>query len=278
VEPTFSIPVVQLSDSISSSNLSGNLGLEYRDDHNNLAYASVNSGFKSGGFNGAVALDPDSVPPFDEETLTNYELGYKWTGLADRLSINAAGFYTDYSDLQVFTRLTSGGIPREILTNAADASVLGLEIELSAIPTDGLELRLGLGLLDTELKDYRTDGGQDYSGNKLVGAPDVTVNGLLRKEFQVGGGTLALQSNFHYQDDVFFETSNDPLLAQDAYWFLDGRVSYRRSDQSWELALWGTNLGDEEYLVGVVGLGVFGYNLQSWGEPRTWGIEFIWRR
>ena len=278
VEPTFSIPLVQVSDSVSFSNLSGKLALEYRDDQDNLAYASVSSGFKSGGFNGAVALDPDSVPPFDEETLTTFELGYKWTGFADRLSINTAGFYTEYNDLQVFTRLTSGGIPREILTNAADASVLGLEVELSAIPTEGLELRMGLGLLDAELTDYRTDGGQDFSGNKLVGAPDVTLNGLVRKDFHVGNGTIALQADFYFQDDVFFETSNDPLLAQDAYWLLGGRISYRPLDKPWELALWGANLLDEDYLVSVVGLGLFGYNLQSWGEPRTWGIEFIWRR
>ena len=277
-EPAFSIPLVQLSDSVSFTNISGKLALEYLDEHENLAYASVSSGFKSGGFNGAVALDPSSVPPFDEETLTAFELGYKWTGFADRLSINTAGFYTDYNDLQVFTRISSGGIPRELLTNAANATVLGLEVELSAIPAEGLELQLGLGLLDTELKDFRTDAGEDFSGNKLVGAPDLALNGLVRKDFQIGHGTVALQTNFHYQDDVFFETSNDPLLAQDAYWLWDGRVSFRPADQPWELALWGKNLLDEKYLTGVVGLGFLGYNLQSWGEPRTWGIEFIWRR
>jgi iron complex outermembrane receptor protein len=277
-EPAFSIPLVQLSDSVSFTNLSGKLALEYLDGRDNLAYASVSSGFKSGGFNGAVALDPSSVPPFDEETLMTFELGYKWTGFSDRLSINTAGFYTDYDDLQVFTRLTSGGIPRELLTNAANASVLGLEIEMTAITTEGLELRLGLGFLDTELKDFQTVGGADFSGNKLVGAPDFALNGLVRKDFQVGKGALTLQTNFHYQDDVFFETSNDPLLAQDAYWILGARISYRLSDKPWELALWGENLLDEEYLVGAVGLGVFGFNLQSWGEPRTWGIEFIWRQ
>ncbi|MEN8261649.1 MAG: TonB-dependent receptor, partial [Pseudomonadota bacterium] len=179
---------------------------------------------------------------------------------------------------QVFTRLTSSGIPREILTNAANATVLGLEVELSAVPTDGLELRLGLGLLDTELTDFQTVGGQDFSGNKLVGAPDVALNGMVRKEIRIGSGGLALQTSFHYQDDVFFETSNDPLLAQDAYWLWGGRVSYRPSDQPWELALRAENLLNEKYLTGVVGLGVVGYNLQSWGEPRTWGIEFIWRQ
>ncbi len=277
-EPAFTIPLVDLGDSVSSDNLSGKLGIEYRDRADNLMYVSATSGFKSGGFNGAVALDPGSVPPFDEETLATIELGYKWSRLDGKLGINAAGFYTDYQDLQVFTRQTSGGIPREILTNAADARVLGAELELLAIPTDSLELRLGIGLLDTELKDYQTDVGEDFSGNKLVGAPNFSLNGMLLKSFELERGTLALQANYHYQDDVFFETSNNPLLAQDAYGLLDGRISFSSPDGDWEVALWGRNLTDERYLLGVVGLGAFGYNLQSWGEPLTWGVDVTWHR
>ncbi len=278
VEPDFSIPLVQLSDSVSFDNWSGRLALEYLDEDDKLLYASLSSGFKSGGFNGAVALDPSSVPPFDEETLVTIELGYKWTGFSDRLSINAAGFYTDYEDLQVFTRVTDDGIPRELLTNAADARVLGLEIEMSALFDPDIELRLGLGLLDTELKDFQTTGGQDFSGNRLVGAPDTTFNGLVRKQFRLSHGVFKVQANFHYQDGVFFETSNDSLLAQEAYWLFGARLGYQSLSRPWELAIWADNLSDETYMTGAVGLGVFGYNLQSYGEPRTWGVEFIWRQ
>ena len=276
-EPGFTIPLVELSDSVSFDNLSAKLGIEHRDASDNLAYASVTSGFKSGGFNGAVAMDPGSVPPFDEETLASFELGYKWSGLDGRLNINVAGFLADYKDMQIFTRQTSSGIPREILTNAADARVLGAEFEVLVMPTDTLELRLAIGALDSELRDYHTDTGEDFSGNKLVGAPDFTLNGMLRKSFELGRGRLAVQANYHYQDDVFFETSNHPLLAQEAYGILDGRISFLSRDNDWEVALWGKNLADEKYMLGVVGLGVFGYNLQSWGEPLTWGVEFTWR-
>jgi iron complex outermembrane receptor protein len=277
VEPEFSIPLVNLSDSVSFDNLSGKLAVERLDGSENLMYASLSSGFKSGGFNGAVALDPESVPPFDEETLVTFELGYKWKGFDQRVSLNTAAFYTDYDDLQVFTRVVDDGIPRELLTNAADAVIVGLEAELSAVLAHNLDVRLSLGLLDTELKDYQTAGGRNYSGNKLVGAPDVTLNGQVRKLFELGNDALVLQIDTHYQDDVFFETSNDPLLAQSSYWIWGGRIAYRRFGANWELALWGKNLSGEEYLTSAVGLGVFGYNLQSWSEPRTWGVEFSWQ-
>ena len=276
-EPAFTIPLVSLRDSVSVNNLSGKLALELRDNQGNLAYASAASGFKSGGFNGAVALDPGAVPPFEEETLTAYEVGLKWRGLGERLGVNAAAFLTDYEDLQVFTRMTSNGIPREILTNAANARVLGFEAELFARPYSGLEARFGIGLLDSKLKDFRTDSGQDFSGNDLVGAPRFTLNGMLRQTIVVGNRTVALQANYHYQDRVYFETSNDPLLAQRAYGILDGRITMRCNDERMEIALWGRNLLDERYLDGVVGLGVFGYNLQSWGEPRTYGMALTWR-
>jgi len=278
VEPQFSIPLVNLSDSASFDNVSGRLAIEHLDDNDNLLYASLSSGFKSGGFNGAVALDPDSVPPFDEETLVTLELGYKWRSSDQRVSINTAAFYTDYDDLQVFTRLVDDGIPRELLTNAADAVVMGLETELSAILAGDFDIRLALSLLDTELKDYQTTGGQDFSGNSLVGAPDFSFNAQARKIFHIDHAALMFELNTLYQDDVFFETSNNPLLAQSGYWLWGGRIVYRQRGSQWELALWGKNLTDKAYLTSTVGLSGFGYNLQSWSEPRTWGLEFSWQQ
>ena len=191
--------------------------------------------------------------------------------------MNTTGFYYDYRDLQVFSRVNTGGIPREVLTNAADAEILGLEIEMTAHTPSGLDLQLAIGLLDTELKDFQTFGGRDFSGNELVYAPATTLSGLIQREWPFRDGSLVLQSDFHYQDDVFFETSNNPLLTEDAYWVWSARFAYRSGDERWEIALWGRNLGDSEYKMAVVELSDFGFNNVTFGEPRTWGVEVGWR-
>jgi outer membrane receptor protein involved in Fe transport len=78
-----------------------------------------------------------------------------------------------------------------------------------------LTLSLGAGLLHTELKDFRSDGGVDLSGNRLVLAPSTTLNGLARYEFPPRDASwkIAAQADFRYQDKVYFSTAS-PLLAQ----------------------------------------------------------------
>ena len=62
-----------------------------------MAYTSVGTGFKSGGFNGSfLANDPAQIAvqldPVKPESVTAYEAGVKSTLLDDRLLFNAALF------------------------------------------------------------------------------------------------------------------------------------------------------------------------------------------
>ncbi|MEQ8514066.1 MAG: TonB-dependent receptor, partial [Chromatocurvus sp.] len=57
---------------------------------------------------------------------------------------------------------------------------------------------------------------------------------------------------------------------------MDARVAWVSSDLQWEVALWGKNLTDEEYVSHsyVIGPGVIGV----WGAPRTFGVTVNWTR
>jgi outer membrane receptor protein involved in Fe transport len=111
-----------------------------------MVFATYNRGFKSGVYN-LVNANQDPVEP---ELVDAYEVGFKSDLLEDRLRLNGSVFYYDYTDLQqqvIFAGLT-------VLSNAATAEVLGGELELIAAPTDNLEVRLGVSLLDSEYTDY----------------------------------------------------------------------------------------------------------------------------
>ena len=275
-EPGLVIGLVDITDRVSFDDVSGKLGVEVTTQAGNLFHASLSRGFKSGGFNGSVALDPDSIPPFDEETVISLEGGFKWTSANQRLRINTTAFHYDYQDLQVFTRVNTGGIPREVLANAANADISGLEVELTATVANW-DFQFAAAHLNTELEDFQTFDGADFSGNDLVYAPDSTLSGLIRKSWPLSRGQLLLQTDFHYQDQVFFDTSNNPIAMQDAYWLWNARFAYRSDDGRWELALWGENLSDEVYKIAVIQLSDFGFNNLTFGEPRTWGVEFAWQ-
>jgi iron complex outermembrane receptor protein len=101
----------------SDEQFSWRVGLDYTTESEALLYASISRGFKSGGFNAALlSLDPAEAAiqaqPYDSEFTTAYELGYK-AELADgRLRLNAALFYNDFEDLQVFTFTDTGSLAR----------------------------------------------------------------------------------------------------------------------------------------------------------------------
>ena len=48
-------------------------------------------------------------------------------------------------------------------------------------------------------------------------------------------------------------------------------------DDSWELALWGRNLADEDYLEQITDFSDIGYVSARRNEPRTYGAEVIYR-
>lgn len=257
--------------------------LEYSFDAG-MAYLTYSRGFKSGGFNyPAVANEP-----LDPEILDMYELGYKADLLEGSLRLNAALFYYDYQDLQV-TRAGSGEGGSITLTteNAADAEVLGFEFDVNWLATEYLTLSAGAGFLDSEYQDYdasakvflettagMTDVFFDASGESLLRAPDTSAYVSAKYEFSAGDATVPVVLTYSYKDEYDFDfiaSEETDAIRQDAYGLLSARISYQSPNKDWSVALWGSNLTDEEYFDDIVAnsAGIRG----SYGVPRTYGVE-----
>jgi len=273
-EPGFEVPLFSVNRQLDNRQFSWKIGGEYKTNSDALLYANVSTGFKSGGFNGGFLFDPAETEPYLEETVTAYEVGFKTSFLDKLVTFNTAAFYYDYEDMQIFTLINSGGVPLNVLTNAGNGKIYGAEFELHTRLTDELNLQLALGLLNTELQDFRSIGGQDYSGNVLVLSPKVSFSGLAQYTIPLASrGAIVLQTDFNYQSEVFFDTANNPLLSQDGYWIANARVAYQGANGRWEVAGFVRNIGNEEYLTYAIDLSDFGFNQQMRGAPRVFGIE-----
>ncbi|MEQ8559159.1 MAG: TonB-dependent receptor [Henriciella sp.] len=270
-------PLFEFADQQTDEEISWKLGLDYLPYENGLIYASVANGFKGGGYNGGFLFDASEQKPYDPETVTAYELGLK-TDLADGIArLNAAVFYNDYSDMQIFTVVSGGGpVAFQVLDNAANAVTQGAEVEVTALPARGLNVSLGLAYLDTELKDYRSDSGLDLSGNSLVQAPEWSANGMLRYERPVSANLLSsVQIDFSYQDKVYFTSDNSEPLSQDAYWLWNAQVGVESQSGRWHAAVFARNLGGEEYYSHGFNLAdTIGANQLMLGSPSQIGLEF----
>ncbi len=263
----------------SDEQFSWRLGLDYTTESDALLYASVSRGFKSGGFNAAfLSEDPAQsvlqAQPYDSEFITAYELGYK-AELADgRLRLNAALFYNDFEDLQVFTFTNTGNLPVSVLDNASAADVMGLELDAIWYPTDSLLVNVSAAFMDSEFTGFESDSGQDLSGNSIPQTPETSVTALVRYDQDLGDlGSAFIQSSVAYKSDFFFTPDNATLLEQEAYTLVSARLGYSHPSDKWGLALFANNLTDEEYVTFAVDLADFGLISQFIGVPRTYGIE-----
>ena len=256
--------------------LGGRVLLEKVLVNENLLYASLTRGYKSGGFNTSGSLDTD-LRLFDPETLWNLELGYKGSLLEDRLNLRAAVFRMQRRDVQTatsITRVRANGSSEFIdyVGNAAEGVNQGLELEAAFQATDRLQLSASLGLLDTQFEDYIDGSGQNLDGRDQAQAPGYQF--YLSGDYQLAQG-WSLNVNFEGKDDYYFSDSHSERSS--SYELLNASVAY--STERWDFSLWGRNLADEDYFVRGFFFGNDprdGYTARGFtqlGAPRQFGIS-----
>ena len=262
--------------------LSWRVGLDFSPNENILTYASVARGFKAGGFNGGfLSLDPAEaaiqLEPIAPEFLTAYEIGIKSDLFENNLRLNAALFYNDFSDLQIFTQDNTGTVPVLVLDNAGEAEVYGFEFDATAYPVDGLLFNLNAAFISSELSEFSTSSGGNFDGNEVVLTPNTSISGIARYERPIGNiGLGYIQGSFSYKSDFFFSAENDPLIAQDGYTLVNARIGFVH-DSGVGIAVFATNLTDKEYLVNRADLRDFGFFQDQYGPPRAFGVELTGR-
>ncbi len=234
-------------------------------DHN--IYASYSKGFKGGGFDprGVGANAPAATPgaPTDEEVATflsfapeqvdSYEVGYK--GDLGMLSIAAAAFYADYTDVQIpgSVACTVAGLPSfcGVVSNAGKATFKGLELEATARFGGGFNLSGSLGYIDAQYDEYITNIGNtptDVADFRVVqNTPEFTGNLTASYDTDLGGGELYLGASVSYRSKTTqFEIPN-PYIDQDGYALVDASIKWTAPGGNWSLGLYGKNLLDKEY-------------------------------
>src|SRR5690606_20386886 len=144
---------------------------------NDMFYATASKGFKSGGWDGQPSSLATASQAVDPEYVRNYELGAKTMWLDGRLLFNAAVFYMDYTDLQVFAMRAVPGTPAPVstLVNAGSATNSGVEIESRLMLGDNTSISINYGYLDTEFTESLLIGEIDVEGNQFSRAPEHTA-------------------------------------------------------------------------------------------------------
>lgn len=249
-------------------------GLDFRPSDDILLYAAATKGFKSGGFNFSSL---NAAQGFRPEELWSYEAGAKVDLFGRLLRVNAAVFHYDYDDLQIQSFLTPGVID---ITNAADATVDGVELEAQLRPTAWLRLGGNLAYLDARYRSFTNairpgNIAFDATGNRLNLSPEFSYALLAHAEAPVGGGAMFARGEYSYRTRQFFTALNSGLEVQRGYGLINASIGYTAPGGRTQLILLARNLSDTEYVTSTAGFptGTVG----RVGEPRTYALRAIVR-
>ncbi|MCF8473909.1 MAG: TonB-dependent receptor [Emcibacter sp.] len=251
------------------TDFSPNLVLSWQQNNDAMWYGSITRGYKSGGFQGAPATLDLAQRTIDPESVWNFELGYKSQWFDDHLRLNLVGFHSNYRDLQVVQFKTEGNFGVFQTSNAASASLKGMEIEFIVKAYNGLEFSGSYAYLDAVYDKFNDLSGRDFTGNILRQAPRHSLYFALYYERPFYAGRLRFRADYRYQGKSFREPDND-VTIQPAFDLVDASLAYESSDNRWEAAFWAKNLFNKEYISHLYVLGGNDYAL--FGTPRTYGL------
>jgi iron complex outermembrane receptor protein len=240
-----------------------------------MAYASVATGYRSGG-NTPRPFAPDQALPFGPESTINYEIGLKNTLFDRKLRLNLAAFYSDLKDIQ-FTLLTCPQISTfptcGVVTNAGDARVKGVEAELTAEPVDGLLIDGSVSYLD-----FKYTRVSPQAGTQIVRAysPEWKWSIGAQYEFDLGDkGSLTPRVDASYTSEVFSSGTPRPTARIAPYTVANARLTWWNPDRDLQIALEVTNFTDKVYYTTNADLSfipVIGFAWNAPGRPREWAV------
>lgn len=262
-----------------------------------FAYASAGKGFKPGGIATTDGNGDIRTGHYKPEELWSYEIGGKSDLLGNRLRVNGAIFYNDYTDQQVpyFVR-NELGINKVSITNAGESEVYGAEIEATYRPSANWTFFLGYTHSKTEYKDFNiSDVGEpgtydkvqsgneegDFSGTSFPNTPEDVAVASIRFDGDFDNGLGYFTELFgNYRSKTYIDAGN--LSYLDSVFLSDFTAGL--NGENWTLVAYVNNLTDEDQVqsgLGNVNFGFmpvgqvppFGANLVL-PNPRTFGARF----
>lgn len=280
-----------------NNTVSALLSASYKFTPDLLAYASLSRGGVAGGINPAVPngkLGTSSLY-VEPEVADDAELGIKSSWLNHRVTANANLFWTQIKNYQATLLEPIGNTNTfvQVLTNIGEVRTRGVESEISAVPFDGLNLRLSASYDNAVYLSYNnapcsaeilapTNAAQggivcNLSGRPLVGAPTWIVNpGVSWSHPLIGGLTGDAEADYGWRSKQFGSADDSQLAQIASYGVLNlhyGLGGGFDADKTWNVTLWSNNVLDKRYVTGglTVASSLYNYALFP-GLTRSYGV------
>ena len=253
------------------------VGLDKNLRDENLIYATVSTGYRSGGFNN-ISSNPNVPATFGPETVLAFEIGSKNTLFDENLLLNLSLYHATYEDAHALS--FDAEAQASYTRNAAEVIAYGLEYEATALVSESLRLSAVGHFMDASYATYEgcvdnfTGAVLDCTGNEIERSPAIKFS--LSAEYDIalsGGGAVTPRVAMTYTGDYHNTQFNYDIDAQEAFTRTDASVTWTSASGRLSVRAYVNNIEDEVPLTYAV-VGSAGTLFAQYTAPRTWGIRF----
>ena len=286
----FAAPTEYNSSSETDSKLTWKAGADFDLTADSLLYATVSTGFKSGGLNNLPANI--GITTYEPEKITAYEIGSKNRFLENRVQVNLSAFRYDYKNYQTFEFYTPSGGPYLGATffptvNSQTATYEGGELAAEVLLSSTDRVRVDVNYLnnrfDTFVVSLPFAPTVDLSGTAVPLSPRFAGAFSYQHVFKLGNtGDLTAGADAHYSGRYVASgnqgnTTGGALYVQPSFAKINANLTWHSATGGWTVSAFGRNLTSRATINTVAGGypvvdDLFLVNAQV-DPPRTFGAS-----
>lgn len=225
--------------------LSPKIGLTHQFAKKAMVYGTISHGFSTPTLEETLLPNNRINTSIKPEKGWNFEIGSRGLALNNKLTYDVAIYQMNVKDLLVAKRV---GEDEYVGVNAGKTSYTGLEItgNYFLVKTNNFNVkhRNNLSLNNFKFKEF-TDFDNDYSGNKLTGVPNITINSGVTFENRLG---FYGSADFNYVGKIPMRDDNS--IFSKKYHLVNAAIGFKTSEEkklSIDLFVGLNNILDEKY-------------------------------
>ena len=264
-----------------------NLGLEEQLTPQVLLYIRSGNAYRPGGSNLNV---PSDFASFGPEHITDVEFGVKadWDLWGVHGRTNADVFHSDYQAIQVLHNVsfinpnTHAITDNQLTSNAAAATIDGVELEATIVPVKGVEIAPHFSYIHPKYSEYPKVFSIRGADTPFIYEPNTQfgVMGTYHLPIDESWGDVAVSANYSRYGHQYVATDTDEAYQiMPAYDNLDVRIDWTNVlGHSFDAAFFMTNATDNVHAVGAVSVyPALGFDALVYNPPRMYGVTLKYR-
>lgn len=270
-------------------------GIEFDVAPRSLLYATVETGYRAGGFNPATGYET-----YEPEYITAYTVGAKNRFFGNRLQLNVEGYWWNYSNQQVShvgVDLSSPPRAANFLQNVGKSRIRGFELEARALVTRSTLVTVNAQYLDTKYRSFsysqlltgvaplngcaNSVSGTlvlvDCSGKPALNSPKWTVNLGAQQTIPLGGYQFVASVDSQYQSSRYVGFEYLPEQLQNASWSTNAQLTFSPTSDRWSVSAFVRNIENNRLLLNTMIVPATSILVGGTGAPRLYGVRLSGR-